>query len=240
MKRGPATNRGLRAAIPAALALGRVMLFVASAYYPCDFMIAGDGYLGIIRVRLSEKIRAEIDEIQRTYSHSIADLAPVPRGGPVSCELWLYSRYGTLRFFRITGDGIEEIDRSSILCKRKSAGDPGTGSSPGSGTATPDPVPLAPAGKVPGTAAPNGPIIRWLKKRNAMILAAGGTNVLDPYILDLLTGTKKPVAGINGLAGGRISCRKAGVTGPGKPGSPEPSLPADGGPPSPTVTREGI
>ncbi|MGB7788521.1 hypothetical protein [Methanoregula sp.] len=46
MKRGPAPNRGFRIAIPVALALGRVIFFMTSPYYP-DFMIAGDGYLGM-------------------------------------------------------------------------------------------------------------------------------------------------------------------------------------------------
>ncbi|MCK9630636.1 MAG: hypothetical protein M0R30_03240 [Methanoregula sp.] len=230
MKRGPAPNRGLRIAIPVALALGRVMFFMASPYYPGDFIIAGDGYLGIVRLRLSEKIRSTLPEIQKEYSRSVAELASLPRGGPVCCELWLYSRYGRLRFFRVTEAGLEELDRSRIVSMGKKPDVTGR-EDPGPG----DPRPSCPAGGVdPGTpvaaqagagdADPSGRIRRWLAKRNAAIQAGGGTNVLDPVILELLSGAEKPGPGT------KRSARK-------KPaGSPETPSPA-GGTSSPTVNE---
>jgi hypothetical protein len=118
MKRGPSPNKGLGFALPVALALGRVMFFMASPYYPGDFMIVGEGYLGIIRLRLSEKIRATIAGIQTDFSRSIAELASLPRGGPVCYELWIYSRYGRLRFFNVSETGLNELDRSAIISKR--------------------------------------------------------------------------------------------------------------------------
>jgi hypothetical protein len=94
------------------------MFFMASPYYPADFTIAGKGYLGIIRLRLSENIRATLAKIQTDFSRPIAELASLPRGGPVCYELWIYSRYGRLRFFRITATDIEEIDRSALISRK--------------------------------------------------------------------------------------------------------------------------
>jgi len=192
MKRGPAPNRGIRIAIPVALALGRVMFFMTSPCYPGEFVIAGDGYLGIVRLRLSEKIRATLPEIQEEYSRSVTELASFPRGGPVAYELWLYSRYGGLRFFRITETGLEEIDRSRIVSLGKkpeiaARGGAGPGDSRSSGTASgidPGSPVVAPAGAVEGD--PTGRIRRWLAKRNAAIRAAGRMNVPDPVIPELL------------------------------------------------------
>ena len=232
MKRGPAPNRGLRIAIPVALALGRVIFFMASPYYPGDFMIAGNGYLGIIRLRLSEKIRATLPEIQKDYSRSVVELASLPRGGPVCYELWLYSRYGRLRFFRITETGLEELDRSSIVFMgrkpevtgREDAGAGGPRPSCPAGRVDSGTPVAAPAGA--GNADPSGRIRRWLAKRNAAIRAGGGTNVLDPVILELLSGAGEPDAGTKRSSAGKKPAEwEAGATGPVAPGK-NPDAPA--------------
>jgi hypothetical protein len=199
------------------------MFFMTSPYYAADFVIAGDGYLGIIRLRLSEKIRATLPEIQRNYSGSVAELASLPRGGPVCYELWLYSRYGKLRFFHITETGLEELDRSSIVSRRMKPGITGR-----EGAGSGDPRQSIPAGGAdPGTpvaaqtgagnADPSGRIRRWLAKRNAAIHAGGGTSVLDPVILELLLGAGGPDAGTKRSAGKKPAGGEAGATEPVPP-----------------------
>jgi hypothetical protein len=208
------------------------MFFMTSPYYPGDFVIAGDGYLGIVRLRLSEKIRATLPEIEKEYFHSVAELALLPRGGPVACELWLYSRYGTLRFFRVMETGLEELDRSSILFREKkpevtgkgAAGPGNPGLSGPAGVAGPGSPVAAPVNDVAGD--PTGRIHRWLAKRNAAIKAGGCTNFLDPRVLDLLSGAEKPGPGTK---------PSAGKTPAGSPETPSPG----GGKSSPTGNEGG-
>jgi hypothetical protein len=80
-------------------------------------VIAGTGYLGVIRLHSTEKIRATVAEIQEDYSRSVNELASLPKGGPVCCELWIYSRYGRLRFFRVLETGLEEIEHTINIFK---------------------------------------------------------------------------------------------------------------------------
>jgi hypothetical protein len=177
------------------------MLFVTSPACPMDFMISAPGYIGLIRLRLTERKSGTLAWIVKEYARSIAELAAQPCGGPVSYELWLYTRHGGLRFFRITGAGIEEIDRSCILSRIKAEGSgPASGehaeSADDSGTSTPQ-IGTEDAG-VPD---PNRKFRRWLAKRNAALKATGKTNVLDPVVMALMTKTGMPAADTKREAG---------------------------------------
>ena len=56
------------------------------------------------------RLHATIAEITIEYAAAVHGLCTIPFGGPVSRELWLYTRHGTLRFFRVTEAGLVEID----------------------------------------------------------------------------------------------------------------------------------
>ncbi len=168
MKRGPEPVKGFDAAIPAALRRGRVMRFRSSPEYAGSFMFYGNGLLVLVCLRLAVRLsRATLAEIGADYATAIAGLSTIPCGGPVSRELWLYTRHGRLRFFRVGGnDGLEEIDRDGIpFVDGKPVGPvlpaPGDAGSP-----APSPVAGVPAGC--GGVDPGNPNVRWLKKRNAM------------------------------------------------------------------------
>jgi hypothetical protein len=75
-------------------------------------------------------------------------------------ELWLYSRYGALRFFRI-GAGLEEIGRDGCRSLTVSRLVLGLLLKDNTGSSAPAPIASVQAGS--GT-----PSIRWLKKRNSM------------------------------------------------------------------------
>ncbi len=176
MKPGPNVARGIALAIPFALWRGHVMVFIPSLLNLGEFLLSGNGLFVIVRVRLARKLSAGIASIEREFAEVIAGLRLVPRNGPVSCELWLYSRYGTLRHFRIGDDGLVEIDRYGMplnLMKPVVTGPPPRGDStvmPYETNAT------SPAS--PGTAAPRDPILRWLAKKNAAKKAGTGTDAM--------------------------------------------------------------
>jgi hypothetical protein len=76
-----------------------------------DFMIARTKPVAFVRAKFSEHIRAMLSEIARDYQEDIRQLRSVTQDAAISCELWLRSRYGTWRFFRVTADALVEIGR---------------------------------------------------------------------------------------------------------------------------------
>ena len=109
MSRGPVPEKAFAAALRAAAARGHVMLFKRERGSTADLMVSGGGILAIIRVLSAPRIHGTPAEIAAEYYGAIALLRTHPAGGPVSLELWLCSRYGVLRFFRVNSDGIVEL-----------------------------------------------------------------------------------------------------------------------------------
>ena len=168
MKRGPEPVKGYDAAIPAALRRGRVMRFRSSPSYPAMFLIYGNGLTILVCLRFARRLsRVTIGEIIADNAGAIAGLRTIPQGGPVCLELWLYSRYGALRFFRIGENGSpEEIDRDGLALVN---GKPVSKAEPATGVAGPAaPVPAAGFPEDPCIVNPPGNILWFLKKRNAM------------------------------------------------------------------------
>jgi hypothetical protein len=208
MKRGPSPTR---AAIPFALKLGQPMLFLPSPACPVDFMIAAPGYLGLIRLRLTEKKNATLAEIAKEYSRQIAELSALPRGGPVSYELWLYTRHGGLRFFSVTATGIIEIDRSLSQLRPEGSfkGEPSVSIPASQNSSVPSSSAAPAADNATGGSDPYRKFRRWLAKRNGALRATGKTTVLDPEVLALLNGPRAMFAATKPGA--------ANASGPGEP-----------------------
>ena len=72
-------------------------------------MIISNGHLIFVRVRTAIRIHCTREEIEREFRDPIMQLRYVPGPGPVIRELWVYSRYGIWRFFRIEDTSIMEI-----------------------------------------------------------------------------------------------------------------------------------
>lgn len=157
--------KGLSLAVPLGFLRGRVMVFMPSVQNLGEFLIAGSGWFVLVSARPARKLHMNIAEIEAEYRDIIAGLRLVPDGGQVSCELWLYSRYGTFRHFRVHQDGLVEINAFGTpldQVKLAAAPDPAGRNDAG--------VPVeqqAPAGPAPPRADPTSPIIRWLRKWNA-------------------------------------------------------------------------
>jgi len=109
VSRGPEPAIGLDAALPFAKARGQVTLFRRSPGSNGDLMIAGNGCLAIVTIRKATRLHETLAEVENDYHTAIAKSRIVPGGGPVSRELWLYSRYCVLRFFRVEDAGIVEL-----------------------------------------------------------------------------------------------------------------------------------
>ena len=166
MRRGPKIFRGLELAIPFALRRGHIMVFMATLLNLAEFLITGNGLFVLVRVRLARRIRAGIVDIESEFEDAIDGLRLVPRTGPVSCELWLYSKHGILRHFRVENSRLVEVDcYGTPLDQLKPSAGPAlmpnpTGSLPG-------PAPAGTAGSLAAGFDPKSPIVRWLKKWNA-------------------------------------------------------------------------
>lgn len=192
MRRGPKTSKGLGLALPFALRRGHVMVFVAALLNLAEFLIAGNGLFVLVRVRLARRIRAGIADIESEFADAIAGLRLVPRRGPVSCELWLYSKHGILRHFRVEDTRLVEIDCCGISLEqvRAEAGSPYPGETNG-GVAGPA---VNSAGAAPVSPAPNPEClsIRWLKKWNAARKAAEKSGQPVSEELQKMLDTGKP------------------------------------------------
>jgi hypothetical protein len=109
MTRGRLPKKGLEDAILVAKARGTVMPFLQNRESICDFMILGNGNLVVVRVRKARCIRGTREEIEKEFREPIKGLMYFPSSGLIFKELWIYSRYGIWRFFRIEDTGIVEI-----------------------------------------------------------------------------------------------------------------------------------
>jgi len=117
MSRGPRPLVTLRGAIPIALQRGVIQLAARGTELLYDFTISGTKPkpVAFVSVKYTEQIRATLEEITRDCEDRIRQLRSVAQDTGVSCELWLHSRYGTWRFFRVTTDALVELGRDGGL-----------------------------------------------------------------------------------------------------------------------------
>ncbi len=109
MTRGPESVTGFAAALPVARRRGHVDLFRHGQGSRAEFLIAGSVLVVIVRLRRATCLHGAVADIAAAFREAIDDLRQYPAGGPVSRELWLFSRYGVLRFFRVEESVITEI-----------------------------------------------------------------------------------------------------------------------------------
>ena len=192
------------------------MVFIRSLLNLGEFLITGNGVFVLVGVRFARKLFASIAEIEAEFAEVITGLRLVPRNGPVSCELWLYSRYGTLRHFRIRDAGLLEVDLYGTPLDQVK---PVAAGSPPSGNETPAlQGAAAPGPSVPGTADNRSPILRWLAKRNTARLAGKGVDTAESSELRKILDAGGP---------GTKTKRPSGKKQPGK--NPAAAGPADTG-----------
>lgn len=111
MKRGRPSTTGINDAVAIAKKRGCVMRVTYAPDSICDFLIRTVTHVAFARLVRIEKIIAPVSEIEHEYREIIAELRLFPQSLQIKRELWVYNKYGTYRFFRLTDDGLEEIQQ---------------------------------------------------------------------------------------------------------------------------------
>jgi len=144
MKRGRPATRGLDNAITIARARGCTMRIMYGLESFCDLVVRTATHIIFIKARRMDRITAPIAEIEHECRALISELRMVPASAQILLELWIYSKYGTYRFFRIGASGLTEIGREG-----SSATAPGQSACPGPQGGGPDTPGLSPGAPGP-------------------------------------------------------------------------------------------
>jgi hypothetical protein len=114
MTRGRPVTKGVADAIRLAGARGYVMKFYPGPESMCDFLIRTPVHVIFVRVKRFLRILAPPAEIESEHRDLIQLLRSFPVSDSILRELWVYSKHGTYRYFRVTDTGIMEIDRAGL------------------------------------------------------------------------------------------------------------------------------
>lgn len=109
MGRGPKPCRALKAAIPIAKQRGMIQVAGNGPENLYDFAIVSTVPVAFIRVKYAARILASPAEIAAEFREVILALQAIPYDSAISHELWLCSKHGTVRFFRILTDRLIEL-----------------------------------------------------------------------------------------------------------------------------------
>jgi hypothetical protein len=184
MSRGKPSRKAFDAAVAAAKARGQVIFLRTYPGSACDFLIVTPYGIVAVCVRRTRRVQADIAEIAMAHNETLNGIRAADHCPGVSCEFWLWSPYGTMRFFLVEGPGLIELSPHGLPLvppvTGRFAGQPAncTGSSenipdnapaglrsfPGN---TPAALPAAPAPGKPAVRDP--PYLRFLRRRNAEI-----------------------------------------------------------------------
>ncbi len=126
MSRGIPSQKALDAALPVAQARGEVMFFRQDPGTPCNFLINYAGGGAVVRIRRSRRLHSTVPEIAAQNIESLDLLRSATLSPGITREFWLWSPYGTMRFFRVEDAGLIELNRQGEPLKP-----PGPGSAAG-------------------------------------------------------------------------------------------------------------
>ena len=115
MTKGRPATRGVDDAVVIGRKRGCVSKIVYGLESVCDFFIRTAACVVFVKTRRTDKIIATIKEIEHVYQDLIAELRLFPVSAQILLELWIYSKHGTYRFFRISKTGLVELDRDAML-----------------------------------------------------------------------------------------------------------------------------
>jgi len=111
MTRGPRPHRAIGEAVPIAKARGIARMAMSGPERIFDIAIIPKIPVTFSRVMFAPEILASIQELADYYKKKIAQLRVIARDAAITAELWLRSKHGTWRFFRVTPDSLAGIDR---------------------------------------------------------------------------------------------------------------------------------
>ena len=115
MTRGRPVTKALDDALPVARARGNVMKFCPETESTCDLMIRTSVHLVFIRIKRVCKIRCTKEEIGAELQEWLILLHSFPVSESILCELWVYTKQNSWRYFRVGSTGLVEIGRDGNL-----------------------------------------------------------------------------------------------------------------------------
>ena len=122
MTKGPVPKKAIDTALPVARARGFVILCERHRGSIASFVIAGPGGTAIVYVGRTRLLNNLPGDIEAQFGYGMAGLRRVPPAPGRSCELWACDYYGNLRFFRLEGAGVVEIDMNGRAARQVPGG----------------------------------------------------------------------------------------------------------------------
>lgn len=101
-------------ALPIAAIRGTVHLVRQARGGLYDLVIPTAVPIAFVRVKYADRIRMTLAEAEAFYRETIVGLRSIMATEHISRELWLRSRHGTWRFFRVAKTGLVELSRNGI------------------------------------------------------------------------------------------------------------------------------
>jgi hypothetical protein len=111
MSRGPPSHRALAEAIPIARKRGTFQAAGRDPENLYDFTIVSAVPVAFVRVSHCSKIHAPVAELATEFQDKLFQLRTITRHDAISRELWLRSRHGIWRFFRLTTECLVELGK---------------------------------------------------------------------------------------------------------------------------------
>jgi hypothetical protein len=125
MSRAPRPRRAIPEAISLARLRGKVQITGNRREVLYHFTIVAAGMVAFVRARFAARILATPSDIAAEFQNDISRLRAVVQAAAISRELWLRSRHGTWRFFRVTVEGLVEINREGQVFSGEGCGTTG-------------------------------------------------------------------------------------------------------------------
>jgi hypothetical protein len=111
MSRGPLPQKAIDTALPVAKIRGFVIVCRRYRGSVVDFIVAEPGgSTSLVRMVRTKRLHESLADMQFQLASGIAALRRVPESQGRTRELWGCDYYGNLRFFRLAGTGLVEID----------------------------------------------------------------------------------------------------------------------------------
>ncbi|MCK9579270.1 MAG: hypothetical protein M0Q92_02325 [Methanoregula sp.] len=111
MSRGRPPYHGIDLALPVARARGRVMEIVQNGDTPAMFVIDADGKIFFVYIRRVDPFRVTPADMEAENRTVLTLIRSLPASADIIREFWPYSKYGTLRFFRVEDSRLLAIGR---------------------------------------------------------------------------------------------------------------------------------
>ena len=111
VSRGRPPSNGIDAALPIARARGRVLEIVQNGDTPAMFVVIADGKVYFIYIKRADPFRVTPADMEVENRGTLAIIRSLPHSADIVREFWPYSKYGSLRFFRVEESWLLEIGR---------------------------------------------------------------------------------------------------------------------------------